>query len=450
MMQRVCRFFTISGILSMLLLMTVPVHSKPWLQVESIPASQITWKVFFGTVGDNKKRIYSLLAQRMISIPGLSGQRVPADLEPFIQSWLAAHPKAKVVPIEAYPFFSKSAAMIYVWIVDGNDNLNIDLVREGFFRANDLVPMLQTADILISAETLVAFRKMISAAEINSAKTKKGLWGKPKMTSQIPPGTVGPPGHLSLARLEGETEVEDNYKPPPTFDSKALEKDLIRIGDGDDNGASWAALKELDRRAKSDNISAEGFNTLIQTGLARQADPKQNWRHFYGNYIELAFTQGLLSEKQFSQYLHHAIWPQFKAKYFSYLTPPVSLRIVGGDRVGIKNKKDNLGSHLLLSVSCHLEEVKIDGIPVETLAIVNKQTNTYCRQLIGGNQYNGFNVMPGQELTQGLHKLTAKFETRVMEGQSACRAAQNRLVPEGDIPRQSIRQWKIDLTFIVD
>jgi len=58
--------------------------------------------------------------------------------------------------------------------VDGDENLNVHLLEEGFFRASNLLPYLRAEDLLIPSEEMWAFRKKISAFEIAAAKAGKG------------------------------------------------------------------------------------------------------------------------------------------------------------------------------------------------------------------------------------------------------------------------------------
>ena len=53
---------------------------------------------------------------------------------------------------------------------------------------------------------------------------------------------------------------------------------LIRIADGDDPAASYAALEELLRRALDESPSNSGFGSLVARGLERQADSEVGWR----------------------------------------------------------------------------------------------------------------------------------------------------------------------------
>ena len=123
-----------------------------------------------------------------------------------MESWLSQHPKARAVPVEAYPFLSASLARVYVWIVDGDENLNVHLVQEGFFRASTQLPTLRTADLLVSAQEFKSFRKKIIAAEIAAANAEKGIWKQDDRDPRYPPGELEFPGIRELAEFERMAE----------------------------------------------------------------------------------------------------------------------------------------------------------------------------------------------------------------------------------------------------
>jgi hypothetical protein len=58
------------------------------------------------------------------------------DMPKIIESWMREHPKAVLVPIASIqPVVDKApeSKLTYVWVVDGESNLNIELVRQGCF-----------------------------------------------------------------------------------------------------------------------------------------------------------------------------------------------------------------------------------------------------------------------------------------------------------------------------
>ncbi|PQP32756.1 hypothetical protein C6A36_02800, partial [Desulfobacteraceae bacterium SEEP-SAG10] len=98
----------------------------------------------------DKTRLYHLTGRGGLEIPFLAKGPNETELDAraaYIGRWLERHPKAMALPVEAYPFFSKTVARIYIWILDGPDNLNLDLVREGFISGSSLMTNLRFEDL---------------------------------------------------------------------------------------------------------------------------------------------------------------------------------------------------------------------------------------------------------------------------------------------------------------
>ena len=131
-----------------------------------------------------------------------------------MQQWLKRHPKAIAVPVEAYPFFSKTVARIYIWILDGPDHLNLDLVREGFISGSSLMTNLRAKDLYVTAKQVSDLRKQAGAAEIGAAKAHKGIWGDSHYLHANPPGKIEYPGHEELTRLESVVGRMEHPSPP--------------------------------------------------------------------------------------------------------------------------------------------------------------------------------------------------------------------------------------------
>jgi hypothetical protein len=79
-----------------------------------------------------------------LRIPSLA----PGEIE-FVQRWLRSHPHAHAVPISAanYKRMVKGPLLhnTYIWIEDGRESLNIELVRNGFYWAGSLEDMVAYA-----------------------------------------------------------------------------------------------------------------------------------------------------------------------------------------------------------------------------------------------------------------------------------------------------------------
>jgi len=193
--------------------------AKAWRNLEPIPAAAITWKKgFIGMVGEDKTRLYHLTGRGGLSIPFLSSGPSEEELDAraaYIEQWLEKHPQAMAVPVEAFPFFSKTVARVYVWIVDGTDHLNLDLVREGFISGSALMTNLRVEDLYITGKQLWAFREQAAKAEIQAAEAEKGIWKDAE--PRYPPGKLEYPSFEELARFE--RAAEDMPDAPP--DSEA-------------------------------------------------------------------------------------------------------------------------------------------------------------------------------------------------------------------------------------
>lgn len=414
----------ICGVISLLLCMTVAAYAKAWRNLKPTPASRITWqKGIVGIVDNDKTRLYHLTGQGSMGImPFLAKGPDESELDArhqYIGQWLTRHPKAMAMPVEAYPFFSKTVARIYIWIVDGPDNLNLELVREGLLLGDNLMTILQPDDLYITSKQLWAFRKNVLAVQIEAANANKGIWADSDFKGSNPPGKIYYPGMEELARMEHAAEnIPD---PPPVYGSKTPETDLIRIAAGDDNAASHAALTELLRRAESDNLPVGAFRSIIIQGLERQADLSRQWRNLYGNLIELAYQQGRLAQAQIERYARQAIVPQITTAVFKdYPHPKPQLTIGGETRVGLIQVspvfRDNSEGKLLLVAAYRVRQLKINGVPVQNFKTNKGLFDNWSYQLRGGVKEKQYLLNAGRELTPGLHTLTGQLEIRILKG----------------------------------
>lgn len=104
--------------------------SALFLAADPIPASSVRWNLHFGSSEKAPKATLCLMARgyfRMATNP---------DMPKLVDDWMRDHPKAMVVPVASFgPTIEKEpeSRMIYVWIIDGEQNLNLELVRRGCF-----------------------------------------------------------------------------------------------------------------------------------------------------------------------------------------------------------------------------------------------------------------------------------------------------------------------------
>jgi hypothetical protein len=142
--------------------------------------------------------------------------------DPLIHSWLAAHPKAMAIPMSSHVWAERKNELlnrVYLWIEDGDDSLNVALVREGRYPAEMMQDMLeadrQQADVFKDpkfassravleqerAKTpeeqrphrlvtdIVYSQKMheVSSAEAEAQRQEKGFWSGAGIKGRSPP-----------------------------------------------------------------------------------------------------------------------------------------------------------------------------------------------------------------------------------------------------------------------
>jgi hypothetical protein len=149
---------------------------------ESFPANEIKFKEIIGSRNGDKSAAYILLGTGFFRV--MSSDNVGL----IIDHWLASHPNAQATPISATPagIFGQ---LIYVLIEDGEDCLNISLIREGAFPGGvmiDSVDSLRELNLnlkkeeephrIMSDDRYNAFLKRVRAAEAEAKDHKNGIW----------------------------------------------------------------------------------------------------------------------------------------------------------------------------------------------------------------------------------------------------------------------------------
>lgn len=165
-----------------------------FMMPEGIPASSIQWQGVFGWQEGEKSTIYGLIRFDFTVIS--------SDIDQVTAEWLTTHPQARAVPV-----FSDSAveetdsfwdflgiarrnisSEVYVWVLDGDECLNLHLVRKGCYSANpitmdDISELRRLASecedyfqLHVSEDRYNEFIKNISAAQDQAKKEKLGIW----------------------------------------------------------------------------------------------------------------------------------------------------------------------------------------------------------------------------------------------------------------------------------
>jgi len=102
------------------------------------------------------------------------------DLGKLSRDWLDSHPKAEAVLVYTLQPISTNdpnSQMKSMWIVDGQENLNLYLVRKGACPAGTMV--LEPGDETpLTKEEYEAFEKKVWEAEKTATAEKLGIWAQ--------------------------------------------------------------------------------------------------------------------------------------------------------------------------------------------------------------------------------------------------------------------------------
>jgi len=144
------------------------------LRSEKYRASEIQWKGHFGGRKEEPHNVYCLMTQGAFRAP------TSDDFEELIKIWLSQHPNAEASVVYILsPSLTDfpDSKMKSVWVVDGEDNLNIYLVRKGGCPAGTM--LLNRGDkTALTREEYESFSKRVNDAEQLAKKDSLGIWNK--------------------------------------------------------------------------------------------------------------------------------------------------------------------------------------------------------------------------------------------------------------------------------
>ena len=139
---------------------------------EPIPASSVKWLGHFGSSEAAPKSIFCLMAR------GFFQMSISPEMPGLMEAWLRDHPKAVVVPVASLgPLSDKDpeSKMTFVWIVDGEHNLNLELVRQGCF-APQTETIGKQQKLEMPQADYDAFVQKVLAAGKDAKEKKLGVW----------------------------------------------------------------------------------------------------------------------------------------------------------------------------------------------------------------------------------------------------------------------------------
>ena len=107
------------------------------------------------------------------------GHQLGDNFQDIINKWVKNHPNSVVIPVHKINIWTKGelyAVQTYVWVMDGIDNLNIELVRNGACNSNTMLLTDEKSDLLISNSQYKLFENKILEAEKYAQSNKLGIW----------------------------------------------------------------------------------------------------------------------------------------------------------------------------------------------------------------------------------------------------------------------------------
>jgi hypothetical protein len=100
-----------------------------------------------------------------------------ADFEATRDEWIKEHPRASLVTVSELPGSERTpnSKIVFIWMIQENDNLVIDLIRRGCLSA-EYVRIPPNAIIKVSSAAYTRFLEAAATAEQIARKAKIGIW----------------------------------------------------------------------------------------------------------------------------------------------------------------------------------------------------------------------------------------------------------------------------------
>lgn len=207
-------------------------------------ASQLEWKHVFGVRDKGDKAVYTLMAQGFMGMAFLTEPKFCDDLDEQIGDWLRRHPEARVIPIQAIPF-GEDASFTYVWITDGDDILNVQLVRGGCCVAKNMQVTPDLGDLLIPREDYDAFDRTLQEAENLAIKEQRGVWATERFTS------------------ESHWRQAERFEQQGKF-TEAIAEFKAALGDVQEDANVWIRIGRCYEKLKQHKAALQAFDKAIR------------------------------------------------------------------------------------------------------------------------------------------------------------------------------------------
>jgi len=135
----------------------------------TLPASKLNWAGFFASDHANPNVGYQLLASGVLS-------ETPDNVDAVITTWLKAHPHAYVVPVIDYGAAPDGSRVLWAWIVDGDQYLNHELVRQGICVADTMRRPDDSLQLAVTQGQYDAFVQPLAGLEASAKQHRLGIW----------------------------------------------------------------------------------------------------------------------------------------------------------------------------------------------------------------------------------------------------------------------------------
>lgn len=171
-----------------------------------IPASDFRFDGIFAPCADDSLTVYCLLGTGFFRTISSGAQ------DSLISGWLLVHPLATVTPVTSIDMGSGLGRLVYIWIEDGDNNLNVSLVRSGAFPGGVMTDAVEAAgqagkspevqaiedgynsaaqpgqeprravnappDRIVSDARYTAFMRRVVSAELAARADRLGIWSE--------------------------------------------------------------------------------------------------------------------------------------------------------------------------------------------------------------------------------------------------------------------------------
>ena len=152
--------------------------------------SEISWQHHLGQDPNNPAIQYSLVST------GFFRAELSGDFVPIMTTWLKEHPEAHMVPVITRGPMNDhipNSKMIFVWVVDGDDILNVYLVRHGCVGAAQMFSFsdeklrqlknelqLPEDKLQVTQTEYDKVKKRLISAEKLAMAERLGIWANPE------------------------------------------------------------------------------------------------------------------------------------------------------------------------------------------------------------------------------------------------------------------------------